>query len=85
MRIYTVGDLVGYIMKQRFGTSRSMLLDIPGMTASRIASFQVLLGDMVKVDKSKEDRKQDVFVVLADEEEVRRKLSPKLGKWIRQL
>lgn len=85
MRIFTIGDVVEFIVTQRRGASRGALLDIPGMNAARLASLQVLLGDMLAIEQLAADKRQDMLVVTADEQEIKRKLESKLGKWIRQL
>ena len=85
MRTFTVGDVIGFMRTQRFGTSRAALLDIPGMSSTSLASLQVLLSDMIQIQRVKEDRSQDVFMLVAEEEELGRRLAPRLNTWIRRI
>lgn len=73
------------MLTQRFGTSREVLLDIPGMSSTSLASLQVLLSDMVQIQTVKEDRTQDVFMLVAAEEEIGRRLASRLNTWIRRI
>ena len=85
MRTFTVGDVIRFMLTQRFGTSREVLLDIPGMSSTSLASLQVLLSDMVQIQTVKEDRTQDVFMLVAAEEEIGRRLASRLNTWIRRI
>ena len=85
MGIETVEDVVCFIVREGCAAARSTLLGIPGMTSTSLASLQVLLSDMIQIQRVKEDRSQDVFMLVAEEEELGRRLAPRLNTWIRRI